>query len=261
MPTSTSSDGAKIYYEDFGGAGVPLVFFHVWGGSSTLWDDVVNQLDRDVWRLITIDYRGHGRSDKPMSGYTLDQFSDDVVCVLDAADIDKCVFVGISMSCKFMQYCILNAPQRVMGQMIINAAPASSFSPPEAVKAKWLALAGDENAWFEDAKNLFLDSVPEDVIRRKYVSSWSDIPQHVLKATFDMAALDFSDRLHEILVPSLCVSGRFDVGFPTEMQKNLVAKPLKNSTFIVVDTNHMFPIDNPDLFCLLLSSFGSAFRR
>ena len=74
----------------------------------------------------------------------------------------------------------------------------------------------------------------------------------MLKATFDMAALDFSDRLDEILVPSLCISGRFDLGFPTEMQKNLVAKPLKNSTFMVVD--------NLALFCQILSSFGSAFR-
>ena len=98
--------------------------------------------------------------------------------------------------------------------------------------------------------------------KRQYVSSWSAIPQHVLKATFDMAALDFSDRLDEILVPSLCISGCFDQGFPTEMQKNLnlVAKPLKNSTFMVVDTNHMFPVDNLALFCQILSSFGSAFR-
>ena len=89
---------------------------------------------------------------------------------------------------------------------------------------------------------------------------WSAVPQHVLKATFDMAALDFSDRLDEIVVPSLCSSGRFDQGFPTEMQKNLVAKPLKNSTFMVVETNHMFPVDNLALFCQILSSFGSAFR-
>ena len=260
MATVKSTDGVNIFYEDLGGPGVPLVFFHVWGGSSTLWDDVFNQLDRDAWRLIRIDYRGHGQSEKPISGYTLDQYSEDVICVLDAAEVNKCIFVGISMSCKFMQYCILNVPQKVMGQIIINAAPASSFSPPEAVKAKWLALAGDENAWLENARNLFLDTVPEDVIKRLYVSSWSAIPQHVLKATFDMAALDFSDRLDEILVPSLCISGRFDQGFPTEMQKNLVAKPLKNSTFMVVDTNHMFPVDNLALFCQILSSFGSAFR-
>lgn len=147
-----------------------------------------------------------------------------------------------------------------MGQMIINAAPLSSFSPPEAVKAKWLALAGDENAWLEDTRNLFLDTVPEDVIKRQYVQSWSAIPQHVLKATFDMAALDFSDRLHMILVPSLCISGRFDLGFPTEIQKNLVAKPLKNLTFSIINNSHIFPVDNLALFCQILSSFESTFR-
>ena len=56
---------------------------------------------------------------------------------------------------------------------------------------------------------------------------WSAVPQHVLKATFDMAALDFSDRLDEILVPSLCISGRFDQGFPTEMQKISLLSRLK----------------------------------
>src|SRR5262245_58732009 len=63
---SFTSDGLAIHYESVG-KGRPLVLVHGWGvGAKRNWVDTgfVKAL-KPVRRVITIDCRGHGRSDKP----------------------------------------------------------------------------------------------------------------------------------------------------------------------------------------------------
>lgn len=92
------NDGTRIYYE-VQGRGSPLVLFHGTATSSALWRELgyVEALaDR---RLILIDGRGHGRSDKPReeSAYRLDLFVADVLAVLGHCGIERTDFFGYSL--------------------------------------------------------------------------------------------------------------------------------------------------------------------
>ena len=65
MPVITASDGVRVYYE-VEGDGPPLLLIHGFGQGGERWRGAgyVEAL-RDGHRVIVVDLRGHGRSDKP----------------------------------------------------------------------------------------------------------------------------------------------------------------------------------------------------
>jgi pimeloyl-ACP methyl ester carboxylesterase len=90
----TSKDGKKIWY-DVVGSGAPLVLI---GGSSLVsnqWEFMLPIL-KDHFRVILYDQRGAGRSDRPTSGITVEQWTDDLKLVLDDLDIDRTHIFGTS---------------------------------------------------------------------------------------------------------------------------------------------------------------------
>ena len=95
MPFATN-DGIRIHYE-VEGAGAPLVLFHGLTGSGERWRDTgyVSGLAND-YRLILIDARGHGQSDKPHdpASYAREIQAADVVAVLDDLGVDRAHFLG-----------------------------------------------------------------------------------------------------------------------------------------------------------------------
>src|SRR5690625_7094307 len=73
--------GVRLYYEQFG-AGSPVVFIHGGGMSHEIWEQQVFDL-ADDFHTITLDLRGHGQSDKPAHGHTIQRFLNDVEILLD----------------------------------------------------------------------------------------------------------------------------------------------------------------------------------
>lgn len=94
------SDGQQIFYQQYG-QGYPLILVHGWGADSrSNWFDNgwVDALVAQR-RVITIDIRGHGRSDKPhaLEPYSYAAMSGDVLAVMAALDIEQADFMGYSM--------------------------------------------------------------------------------------------------------------------------------------------------------------------
>jgi pimeloyl-ACP methyl ester carboxylesterase len=85
------SSDARIRYETIG-KGRPLVLLHGWGVDRTSWTGAgyIDELERD-YRLVNIDIRGHGASDKPHepAAYTADVLVRDVFAVADAEGLDR----------------------------------------------------------------------------------------------------------------------------------------------------------------------------
>ena len=85
MPAVTS-DGVRISY-DVVGKGRPLVLLHGWCGDRSWWTEpgYVDELRGD-YRLVSIDLRGHGASDKPheAAAYRMDALTADVFAVAAA---------------------------------------------------------------------------------------------------------------------------------------------------------------------------------
>ncbi len=132
MPSIRSTDGTEIDYRTTGEGPTDLILMHGWAGSGAYFDDLIAHLDLSRIRAITVDLRGHGKSERSESGYTLDQITDDVMAVADAAGTRRFVLVGFSMSGKFAQYVSSVHPDRVLGQVLVAGCPAVAVPlPPE----------------------------------------------------------------------------------------------------------------------------------
>ncbi len=94
------SDGLQIYFERFG-SGSPMILVHGWGADTkSNWVDSgwISVLEKHR-TVISIDIRGHGKSDKPyaLAPYSYSAMSQDVLSVMDRFKIEKADFMGYSM--------------------------------------------------------------------------------------------------------------------------------------------------------------------
>ena len=98
MPYATNN-GVRIYYE-VEGAGPPLILHHGSFGSGEDWRELgYTESLKHEYRLILLDARGHGASDKPHdpAAYDLELRAGDVTAVLDDLGIQRAHFFGYSM--------------------------------------------------------------------------------------------------------------------------------------------------------------------
>ena len=124
MPLATS-DGPKIHYQ-VEGRGEPLVLYHGLTGSGERWRDTGYTTGLgDSYRLILIDARGHGKSDKPhdQEAYGRRRQAADVVAVLDDLEIDATRFGGRSMGGDVALTLGRRHPERVCALVVTGYSP------------------------------------------------------------------------------------------------------------------------------------------
>jgi pimeloyl-ACP methyl ester carboxylesterase len=135
MPFATN-DGVRIYYETEGN-GPTLVLYTGFSGVVQAWRDFgyVDAL-RDDYRLILIDPRGHGASDKPHdpAAYGYPVWIADLVAVLDAEHVEHAHFWGYSMGAGVGLATAVYAPHRL--RSLVAGAPSPNALPtdPEEIK-------------------------------------------------------------------------------------------------------------------------------
>ena len=128
MPHATNAlDGSRVYFEDDGGQGVPLVLHGGFGESIELvrGSPVAQGIPAGEFRHIYVDHRGHGRSDKPHdpAGYGMSLRVADAVAVLDELGIERAHFVGLSWGGRLGFGIGEHAPDRVRSLVIGGQQP------------------------------------------------------------------------------------------------------------------------------------------
>jgi pimeloyl-ACP methyl ester carboxylesterase len=96
--TVTGGGGVQLHLVEAGNPrGRPIVFIH---GFSQCWLAWSRQLSSDLaddYRLVAIDMRGHGQSEKPREGYDDSRlWADDVSAVIRTLELDRPVLCGWS---------------------------------------------------------------------------------------------------------------------------------------------------------------------
>jgi 3-oxoadipate enol-lactonase len=90
-------NGTRLYYEDTGGPGAPLVFSHGLLWSGRMFDKQVAAL-KDRYRCITYDHRGQGQSDVwRVDTVDMETVYADAVALLEKLGVGPCHFAGLSM--------------------------------------------------------------------------------------------------------------------------------------------------------------------
>jgi 3-oxoadipate enol-lactonase len=114
----------NLYYE-IHGKGEPLVLIMGYGLRGGHWLDMQDKLTRE-YRVIVIDNRGTGQSDKPEIPYTANMMAGDVAGLLDVLGIDAANVFGYSMGGSIAQEFALNYPHR-LNSLILGATHCGGF--------------------------------------------------------------------------------------------------------------------------------------
>ena len=130
MPYANNAlDGGRVYFKDGGGEGAAVVFH---GGLLDSVDLVrASHLARalqelpEEFRLIYVDHRGLGRSDKPhdAEAYAMPLRAADAVAVLDELGIERAHFIGNSWGGRLGFGIGEHAPERVLSLVIGGQQP------------------------------------------------------------------------------------------------------------------------------------------
>ena len=94
----TGSRGDQLHVIHTGNPrGLPIVFIHGFSQSVLAWTRQLNSRLAERYRLVAMDLRGHGLSDKPREGYADSRsWADDVQAVIEALDLDRPILCGWS---------------------------------------------------------------------------------------------------------------------------------------------------------------------
>ena len=123
MPFITSTDGARIFYKDWG-KGQPVLFSHGWPLTADAWDGQMQFLGQQGYRVLAHDRRSHGRSDQTWDGNHMAQYADDLAALIEALDLKDLVLVGHSTGGgEVSHYIGRHGTRRVARVVLISAVP------------------------------------------------------------------------------------------------------------------------------------------
>lgn len=96
LMNKVKGDGLEINLAVWEGTGKPILCVHGITANCRCWDVLASSLAPE-YRVMAMDLRGRGRSDKPDTGYSLDHHIRDIHRLLDNLDIDQAVIMGHSL--------------------------------------------------------------------------------------------------------------------------------------------------------------------
>lgn len=155
-----NNQGVNIHYE-IAGQGTPLLMLHGAFGSADDWSDFgyAETLGRDH-RLILMDLRGHGKSDKPHDPacYSIDLFVQDTIAVLDALGIGICDALGFSFGGWIVYRLWRLSPERIKSMILLDGVPGPDDSALILDEADKLEQVASRYARFPSWQKRFLSN-------------------------------------------------------------------------------------------------------
>ena len=256
MPLA-SAGNVVINYRLDGDEGSPwLVLSNGLGLDLTMWEPQVAALARE-FRVLRYDSRGHGGSPAPAGSSTIADLGHDVLALLDHAGVEHAHFCGFSMGGMTGQWLGIHAPQRVSRLVLAHTAarigPVSMWNERIAtVNARGMAAISGAamERWFTPG---FLAGEHPIVGALKSVFERNSAIGYV-QCCAAVRDADFRDRLAQIRVPTLVISGSRDAA-TTAADGRFLADSIAAARFVEIDSAHLSNIERPAEFTSALMSF------
>jgi len=281
----TAFDGTSLaVYERGSKSNPPLILCNGLGGNFDAWEVVVRHFERN-FRVLSWDYRGLYRSGAlPKRGVVpMNNHVRDVEVVLDAAGVDKAVFMGWSMGVQLNFEIAHLLPERVLGIVGINGTYASPFKTlfgvgvPDAVGDLICAglraatpLMNQLSGFLEyvnyglpaaRALGLVSENIMEDVLReviKDFVQLDFEAYGNILAG---LASHDAFKNLSRIDVPTLILGGEIDFLTPAQCSREMAAEIPGAICHILPRASHYAPLECPEKIIAYVDQFLSTFSN
>jgi pimeloyl-ACP methyl ester carboxylesterase len=188
-------DGVSLAYDEINHIGTPqnvstMVFVHGWGCDHTAFTPQARFFSHSH-RVVSVDLRGHGKSDAPEQEYTMATYADDLAWLCLELRLNKPVIVGHSMGGNVALELAARYPQIPASIIMVDSV---IFPGLELRATLQLALAGLCGADYVSVCQNALHTVclpTDDPEKTQVLSSLPRAPQHVLTSAFRNHLLDY----------------------------------------------------------------------
>jgi 3-oxoadipate enol-lactonase len=257
MPMIKADDGCPIHVEVSGREDAPaLMLSNSLGTNLHMWDDQADEFGKH-FRLVRYDRRGHGQSGVPQGPYSMERLGRDVLSVLDALNIKKTNWCGLSMGGMVGQWLGANAPDRVEKLILSNT---SAYYPDRSawdarikfVETNGLAAMVDANMqrWFTEG---FRARAPEAMARMTEMFLATKVPGYVA-CIQALAVMDFRASNASITAPTLIIAGAKDVA-TTPADGEAIQKEIKGAKLVALDAAHISNVEQPKQYTETVLNF------
>lgn len=240
-----------------GDGGRTFLFLNSLGTDFRIWDRVVDVL-KDVGNILLFDKRGHGLSGMAENTNGLNDFTEDVLALLQYLSINRCIPVGLSVGGMIAQLLAHRSPEtieklvlsdtrfKIGNEQIWNDRIAQ-------VREKGIAAISDGvmQRWFSEKfrteKSVNVSGY-KNMLERTPVSGY-------IKTCEAIRDADLTEIAKQIKSPTLCIVGSEDKSTTPDEVKNL-ADLIEGSVFkIMKGSGHIPCVDNPEALCKLIIDF------
>lgn len=256
MPRIQLND-IELHYTSTG-EGDPVLLLHGLGSSVDDWELQVPALAKSH-RVVAVDLRGHGKSDKPSEPYSMALFASDVRNVIRFLRLGPVHVVGISMGGAVAFELAASAPETVRSLTIVNSGPEAiprTFAQRAGIKMRFamLRLFGLPTLAKVVAKKLF--PKPEQAAERAtFIERCTkNDPAAYKSALRAIVGWSVKSRLQDIACPILVVTGDRDYT-PVSIKEEYMPLLRDARLEVIRDSGHFTSFDQPARLNELLLGF------
>ena len=246
------------------GEGPALILVHGIGAARSTWRKAIPLLTQH-FTVISYDLRGHGESPLPQGRFSLDDLVDDLEQVRRLVGIERAHIAGHSLGGMIGPAYAYRFPERVISLGLLSTAAfrtqddsAKVMGVVQSMRDKGIAqvLSTLSDRWFTDE---FIDRSPEVVEAR--LQQVTDMDAEVFLNVFDIyAETEMSPWLHEVVAPSLVLTGENDGGCNPRLNRQ-IHNALENSELVILPHyRHSLLLEAGDVVAQHLVRFCSQYQ-
>jgi pimeloyl-ACP methyl ester carboxylesterase len=250
---STTLDGARINYVNYGKGSEALVLIHGWTCNIDNWRDQMPEFAKRT-RVIAIDLPGHGKSDKPQITYSMDLFARNVDAVMRDAGVTRSVLVGHSMGTPVARQFYRKHPDKTLAIVIVDG-PLRPFGD-KAMMDRFIAGFKAEN-YRDSLAQMFASmsgpNLPSDAHER-IKNSYMNTPQHVVVSAMEGMGDPSIWGEDKINVPVLAIMAR-NPFYPPDIEQRSKAIAPNMEWQMWEGVGHFIMMEKPKEFNLAVLAF------
>jgi 3-oxoadipate enol-lactonase len=249
MPFANLPD-VKLYYEWSGAEYLPvLVLSNGLGTNLHMWDSQAEPFS-EPFRLLRFDARGHGQSTVTPGPYTIEQLSWDIVHLLDALQIDRAYFCGLSMGGLIGMFLGTNAAKRFHKIALCSTAAKIGTAETWSTRIQTVQKGGMKavadavlDRWFTAE----FRSKHSAEVQRVRAMLESTSPDGYVASCAAVRDSDQRDTVGNIRVPCMIVVGSEDPGTPP-MEARFLGKTIPGAQLVELAGSHLCNIESKGEF-------------
>jgi 3-oxoadipate enol-lactonase len=240
-----------------GKEGLPwLVISNSLGTSMEMWHPQMAQFSQH-FRVLRYDARGHGQSTAADRPYSIAELARDAIALMDAHDIEKAHWLGLSKGGMTGMWVATHHPERF--NRIVLANTASVMGPPDLWNGRIRTVR-------EKGMRAIVQATLERWFTRRFLdtaSSLIPLVSHMIEATpaigyagccAAIRDMDQREAIRSIALPTLVIAGLHDPATPWAAGKDIHER-IKGSQFVSLDAAHLSNIERPEEFTQAVVEF------